>query len=581
MSGCTKSDSKGAGMAESSHTKPQKKMSTKSEGTNSVSKAAGMAESSQTKPYLFLNELEVDVTGMIVMMIGRVWDVNVVTGRYLRTNLVVSDSRETTVWKVFVNGHGFLKYLFHLIDFDRIEPANNKYLIDVTSYVTDVGRTNYTKTGSKNLDFYLVNQRQCTRSNGSFMVWKSVGYDRIESSGYGVLIFNLMWSLILYRVDGGDFYEICDDLRFIVINNPFWKDSHVASFEQDFVLNSRLEVSDTTLQDLQIQKNSPPIFVDISSRGSSHEFLRGSKGVLISFINFSAVYPSFVGLLISEFGMFCYIGAWYDGVRLPVQVVGGWMGWLVWGSRGCRGLGLRVGGREGGGGGVGGIGILECVDWVGACGVLWGCWFCGYSLWDCGEVSWLSGGENGGIQGRMRDGCGCRRNEGGGGEGVVGWKRMRWRTEGGEGGGKREGGGDRCRVWWLFVIVGVMGSLLKGKVWWFQLVAWFAVLGEVVRMGLDLLLKERSYKKLAQKINYFQVSIQDNSIRRIQWKWICRINQLGLNTLYLDRRTGYRHLDWRGLGLVKSHSSYDTGRSIRKIRCELRAKKEIRKLECQ
>ncbi|GKA22088.1 hypothetical protein Tco_0708050, partial [Tanacetum coccineum] len=28
---------------------------------------------------------------------------------------------------------------------------------------------------------------------------------------------------ILYRVDGGDFYEIFDDLRFIVMNNPFWK----------------------------------------------------------------------------------------------------------------------------------------------------------------------------------------------------------------------------------------------------------------------------------------------------------------------------------------------------------------------
>ncbi|GJU50413.1 putative reverse transcriptase domain-containing protein [Tanacetum coccineum] len=27
----------------------------------------------------------------------------------------------------------------------------------------------------------------------------------------------------LYHVDGGDFYEICDDLRFIVINYPFWK----------------------------------------------------------------------------------------------------------------------------------------------------------------------------------------------------------------------------------------------------------------------------------------------------------------------------------------------------------------------
>ncbi|GJR89612.1 putative reverse transcriptase domain-containing protein [Tanacetum coccineum] len=32
-----------------------------------------------------------------------------------------------------------------------------------------------------------------------------------------------LFSNILYRVDGGDFYEICDDLTFIVINNPFWK----------------------------------------------------------------------------------------------------------------------------------------------------------------------------------------------------------------------------------------------------------------------------------------------------------------------------------------------------------------------
>ncbi|GJZ41241.1 putative reverse transcriptase domain-containing protein [Tanacetum coccineum] len=28
---------------------------------------------------------------------------------------------------------------------------------------------------------------------------------------------------ILYRVDGGDFYENCDELWFTVINNPFWK----------------------------------------------------------------------------------------------------------------------------------------------------------------------------------------------------------------------------------------------------------------------------------------------------------------------------------------------------------------------
>nr|GEW42472.1 replication protein A 70 kDa DNA-binding subunit C-like [Tanacetum cinerariifolium] len=66
---------------------------------------------------------------------------------------------ETTIRKVSVNGLGFLRYRFQLIDFDRNEPANNKYLIDVTGYVTNVGRTTYTKSGSKTFDFYLANQR--------------------------------------------------------------------------------------------------------------------------------------------------------------------------------------------------------------------------------------------------------------------------------------------------------------------------------------------------------------------------------------------------------------------------------------
>ncbi|GKD96646.1 hypothetical protein Tco_1380543, partial [Tanacetum coccineum] len=32
-----------------------------------------------------------------------------------------------------------------------------------------------------------------------------------------------LFSDILYRVDGDDFYENCDELWFNVINNPFWK----------------------------------------------------------------------------------------------------------------------------------------------------------------------------------------------------------------------------------------------------------------------------------------------------------------------------------------------------------------------
>ncbi|GKB84180.1 replication protein A 70 kDa DNA-binding subunit C-like protein [Tanacetum coccineum] len=144
-------------------------------GSNSASKATTLSGSSQPKPLLFLDQLEVDVTGTIVVMIGRVWDVNAATGRYLSTNFVVSDSkvsakssvahnflrlkvggiysinnfvvlpnkdefrifrhdmfmiefdRETTARKVSADPHGFHRYPFRLIEFDQVKPANNKY----------------------------------------------------------------------------------------------------------------------------------------------------------------------------------------------------------------------------------------------------------------------------------------------------------------------------------------------------------------------------------------------------------------------------------------------------------------------
>nr|GEW98560.1 nucleic acid-binding, OB-fold protein [Tanacetum cinerariifolium] len=108
-SGVTKLDSKCVGMTESSHMTPLKNMSTKSGATISVSKAVGMDESSQAKPHLFLKELE--------------------------GNMIHCTAKSSIA-------HNFL----------RLKE-------DVTGYVTDVGRINYTKTGSKNLDFYLANQR--------------------------------------------------------------------------------------------------------------------------------------------------------------------------------------------------------------------------------------------------------------------------------------------------------------------------------------------------------------------------------------------------------------------------------------
>nr|GEU73399.1 hypothetical protein CTI12_AA123990 [Tanacetum cinerariifolium] len=138
------------------------------------------------------NGSHVDVTGIVVVMIGRKWDVNKITSRYLSTNFVVSNAKEggiysikkfvvhrnkeeyrirkndtfmieldraTSIRKAFVKADGFVRYPFQLVDFDGIKPTDNKYLIDVAGYITNVGRATYQKTGSCNLDFYLDNNR--------------------------------------------------------------------------------------------------------------------------------------------------------------------------------------------------------------------------------------------------------------------------------------------------------------------------------------------------------------------------------------------------------------------------------------
>ncbi|KAL6559239.1 hypothetical protein OROHE_006608 [Orobanche hederae] len=145
---------------------------------------------------LFLEQLDTGVSGTIVVMICRIWDVNATTGRYLSTDFVVCDAKvslkegcvysiknfivqpnkdeyriiredpfmlefdgSTTTRKVSANSEGFIGYPFELADLDDIEPTNNKYLIDVAGYVTNVGRTTHQKSGSRTLDFFLANKR--------------------------------------------------------------------------------------------------------------------------------------------------------------------------------------------------------------------------------------------------------------------------------------------------------------------------------------------------------------------------------------------------------------------------------------
>ncbi|GJX77882.1 replication protein A 70 kDa DNA-binding subunit C-like protein [Tanacetum coccineum] len=158
--------------------------------SKSASKLATMSGSTHPKPLLYLDQLDVDVTGIIVVMIrrGNMIHCNAKSsvahnflrmkegGIYSVKNFVVLPNKdefwifrhdrfmiefdgETSTRKVSADPHGFLRYPFRLIKFDQVEPAHNKYLIDLAGYVTNVGRTSNTKSGSKTLEFYLANQR--------------------------------------------------------------------------------------------------------------------------------------------------------------------------------------------------------------------------------------------------------------------------------------------------------------------------------------------------------------------------------------------------------------------------------------
>ncbi|GKF17162.1 putative zinc finger, CCHC-type containing protein [Tanacetum coccineum] len=157
-------------------------MSNNVAANKSETQDTNMTKFSQPSSLLFLDQLDVDVSGTIVVMIGRMWDVSAITKHYLSTDFVVSDSKgnmihctakgniahnflrlkeggiysiknfavhpnkddfrvvkhvtfmlkfdgATTIRNSSVSDVGFLRYPFQLVDFDRIKATNNKYLI--------------------------------------------------------------------------------------------------------------------------------------------------------------------------------------------------------------------------------------------------------------------------------------------------------------------------------------------------------------------------------------------------------------------------------------------------------------------
>nr|GEV54466.1 zinc finger, CCHC-type [Tanacetum cinerariifolium] len=65
----------------------------------------------------------------------------------------------TSAQKYLAKAVGFVRHPFQLVKLDSVELTDNKYMIDVAGYVTNVGRSIQQRTGSRTMDFYLANER--------------------------------------------------------------------------------------------------------------------------------------------------------------------------------------------------------------------------------------------------------------------------------------------------------------------------------------------------------------------------------------------------------------------------------------
>nr|GEY88735.1 hypothetical protein [Tanacetum cinerariifolium] len=124
----------------------------------------------------------------------------------------------TTIRKVYANSVGFVRYTFQLVVFDDIELTNNKYMIDVSGYVTNVRRTTYTKSGSKTLDFYLVNQRgQSLRVT----LWGGIGDSLMDKKTAHVGMCAIVLTLMTAKTYNNKLYSSSTSSRIIYDDDDY------------------------------------------------------------------------------------------------------------------------------------------------------------------------------------------------------------------------------------------------------------------------------------------------------------------------------------------------------------------------
>ncbi|GJS99240.1 reverse transcriptase domain-containing protein [Tanacetum coccineum] len=143
---------------------------------------------------------------------------------------------DTTVRTSFVKSDGFTRYPFQLVEIHALEPTNNKYLIDAAGYVTNVGRTTQTRTGSKTLDFYLAN---CRVQQIRVTLWGGLGDLLIEKR-------TPMWGYRLYSTSST---LIVDDKKIPMLKRLKTDDSGV-ELTKDILSVENTAPKDGTLKNL-------------------------------------------------------------------------------------------------------------------------------------------------------------------------------------------------------------------------------------------------------------------------------------------------------------------------------------------
>nr|GEW89864.1 hypothetical protein [Tanacetum cinerariifolium] len=175
---------------------------------------------------------------------------------YSLAYIMLEMDEDTVVRKPSVRPNGFACYPFQLVEFDSLEPTNNKYLIDVVGYVTNVGRTTITRSGSKTLDFHLANNRLCPLGQSvRVTMWGGLGEMLIEKRTRHVELYLIVLIAMSVKLYNNRLYLFSTSSTMIVDDEQTPVLKQFKSDDSGIELAKELLPADSTCEKAETLKN--------------------------------------------------------------------------------------------------------------------------------------------------------------------------------------------------------------------------------------------------------------------------------------------------------------------------------------